>query len=195
MKLKANALGRRVQPGSAVPGWHRDGGADGAGLEAWRCPPCRPSGARSDRGCAAGLRRSHCREAARGRHSGPRRIPGPQLLGQVLWQVLVLRGTSQLVTVGALPFLHIHAPCHDLSTFSPSLQPHLKSFVASVFIGDFNYVLRWKSQSIKIHSLDYRFSIDFEINHYSSQWMFLFESRPRLARYIPTYSDHHVYLL
>jgi hypothetical protein len=31
-----------------------------------------------------------------------------------------------------------------------------------------------------------------EINHYSSQRMFLFEFRPRLARHIPTYSDHHV---
>jgi hypothetical protein len=58
---------------------------------------------------------------------------------------LALKGTAQLVTVGALPFLHIHAPCHDLSTFFPSLQPHLKTFVAPVLIGDFNYVLRWKS--------------------------------------------------
>ncbi len=93
----------------------------------------------------------------------PDAFRGPQLLGQVLWQLLARRGTSalkgtaQLVKVGALTFLHNHAPCHDLSTLSLSLQPHLKTFVAPVLIGDFNYVLRWKSQRIKIHKLDYRF--------------------------------------
>ncbi len=76
----------------------------------------------------------------------PDAFRGPQLLGQVLWQLIVLRGTSalkgtaQLVTVGALPFLHNHALCHDLPTFFPSLQPHLQTPIAPVLIGDFNCV-------------------------------------------------------
>jgi hypothetical protein len=47
---------------------------------------------------------------------------------------------TQLVTVGALPFLHLHAPSHDTPTFFPSIRPLLDSPISPVLIGDFKCV-------------------------------------------------------
>jgi endonuclease/exonuclease/phosphatase family metal-dependent hydrolase len=55
--------------------------------------------------------------------------------------VLEIRpGMAQLVTVGALPFINLHAPSAETPTFFPSLRPHLDSPIAPVLIGDFNVV-------------------------------------------------------
>jgi hypothetical protein len=55
--------------------------------------------------------------------------------------VLEIRpGMAQLVTVGALSFINLHAPYAETPTFFPSLRPHLDSSIAPVLIGDFNVV-------------------------------------------------------
>ncbi len=47
---------------------------------------------------------------------------------------------AQLVTVWALPFLHLHDPGPETATFFLSRRPHLDSPIAPVLIGDFNVV-------------------------------------------------------
>jgi hypothetical protein len=49
-------------------------------------------------------------------------------------------GRAQLVTVGALPFLNIHAESNDLTAYFNSLLPHLDSPISPVLVGDFNCI-------------------------------------------------------
>jgi hypothetical protein len=49
-------------------------------------------------------------------------------------------GRVQLVTVGALPFLNIHADSNDHLASFTSLRPHLDSPISPVLIGGFNCV-------------------------------------------------------
>ncbi len=52
--------------------------------------------------------------------------------------VLEIRpGMAQLVTVGELPFIHLHAPVAETPTFFPSLRPHLDFPIAPVITGDY----------------------------------------------------------
>jgi len=55
----------------------------------------------------------------------------------------VVPGQAQLVTVGGLSFINIHAPSikTESNAFFTSLRPHLSSPIAPVLIGDFNCCL------------------------------------------------------
>jgi hypothetical protein len=138
--------------------------------------------------------------------------------------VLEIRpGMAQLVTVGALPFINLHSPYAETPTFFPSLWPHLDSTIAPVFIGGFNVVqepidytpgsARPRCPALGRILNEYSYTDSFRSLHPPSLiYSFhrrntpasrldrtylppLLESRPRVARYLPTSSDHHDYLL
>jgi hypothetical protein len=132
-------------------------------------------------------------------------------------------GRVQLVTVGALPFLNIHVDSQNLLAFFTSLRPHLNSPISPVLIGDFNCVqdpldyspggpIRPPCPSLAhiLHAHSYTDSYR-SLHPTSRVYSFhrrglpaarldraylppILESRPRVARYIPTSSDHHAYL-
>jgi hypothetical protein len=133
-------------------------------------------------------------------------------------------GGAQLVTVGALPFLNIHVDSNDLLASFTSLRPHLDSPISPVLIGDFNCVqdpldytpgghIRPPCPALGRILRTYSYTDSFRSLHPTSRiYSFhrrgmpasrldsaylppLLESRPRVARYIPTSSDHHAYLL
>jgi hypothetical protein len=133
-------------------------------------------------------------------------------------------GMAQLVTVGALPFLHLHAPSHDTPTFFPCIRPHLDSPISPVLIGDFNCVqgpldyapgrhARAHCPTLSRILQEYSYTDSFRSLHpvariysyhlpnVSAAFLDraylppLLESRPRVACYLPTASDHHAHLL
>ena len=132
-------------------------------------------------------------------------------------------GRVQLVTVGALPFLNIHAESNDLTAYFNRLRPHLDSPISPVLVGDFNCIqepldctpglIRHTCQALGRILRTYSYTDSFRSLHPASRtYSFhrrgmlpsrldraylppLLESRPRVARYIPTSSDHHAYLL
>jgi len=133
-------------------------------------------------------------------------------------------GMAQLVTVGALPFIHLHAPSADTPTFFTSIRPHLDSPISLVLIGDFNVVLDQLDCTPGSHTRnrcpglgrilqEFSYTDSFRSLHPVARiYSFhrpnrpaarldqaylppLLESRPRVARYLPTSSDHHAYLL
>jgi len=139
----------------------------------------------------------------------------------------LLPGQAQLVTVGGLSFVHLHAPIvsTDRSAFFPSLRPHLSTPISPILIGDFNCIqlpidygapnLPQDRRCGPLQTLlqDFLYSDSFRALHPTAvAFSFhrrgcepsrldraylppLLESRPRVARYIPTTSDHHAYLL
>jgi hypothetical protein len=133
-------------------------------------------------------------------------------------------GMAQLVTVGALPFHYLQAPSHDTNTLFPSLRPHLDSPISPVLIGDFYCVqdpldctpgshLRARCPVLSQILQEFFYTDSFcSLHPVARIFSFhcpskpaarldrayllpLFESRPRVASYIPTASDHHAYLL
>ena len=139
----------------------------------------------------------------------------------------VVPGQAQLVTVGGLSFINIHAPSikTESNAFFTSIRPHLSSPIAPVLIGDFNCcqfpidyglpVLPHHHRSTHLHSIiqDFLYTDSFRTLHPTAVvFSFhrrgcepsrldrayippLLESRPRVARYLPTTSDHHAYLI
>ena len=125
--------------------------------------------------------------------------------------------------MGALPFLHIHTPFLDLLNFFTSLRPHLNSPISPVIIGDFNCVqelidytpgpARRACPSLASILRDFSYTDAFRALHPVARiYSFhrrgnpaarldraylppILESRPRVARYIPTTSDHSAFLL
>ncbi len=133
-------------------------------------------------------------------------------------------GRVQLVTVGALPFLNIHADSNDLLASFTSLRPHLDSPISPVLVGDFNCVqdpldytpgghIGPPCYSLGRILRTYSYTDSFRSLHLTSRiYSFhhrgmmvsrldraylppLLESHPRVAGYIPTSSEHHAYLL
>ena len=138
-------------------------------------------------------------------------------------------GHSQLVTVGGLSFLHVHAPNErtERNTFYLSLRPSISTStpISPILVGDFNTCQHDldTSSGLLFHGQrcphlaailnDFSYSDSFRTLHptakafsfHRQSFAFsrldraylppLLESRPRVARFIPTSSDHHAYLL
>jgi exonuclease III len=138
-------------------------------------------------------------------------------------------GSAQSVTIGALSFIHLHAPSGfiaeaERSLFFTSLRPHLSTAVPPVLVGDFNCVLAPLDVDRPLHRHRISATLQSLINDFSYTDSFrtlhptasvysyrrrghpaarldfalvppLLESRPRVAKYFATTSDHYAYLL
>jgi len=137
-------------------------------------------------------------------------------------------GHAQLVSVGALSFINIHAPTEVIrqrETLFSSLQPHLAKPISPLLVGDFNCLQHTTDRSTGLLEGHQRspalatlltageYVDSFRVLHPTARvFSFnrpgapssrldriyippLLESRPRVARYLPSTSDHLAYLL